>query len=63
MVDFNSTRLLENLEGSHEYNIGNELNDNAHKKLFGVIRKVAVKNEQSFFTATFSLLFLYDRIR
>ncbi|MDO4204369.1 MAG: hemerythrin domain-containing protein [Selenomonadaceae bacterium] len=40
MIDFNGPGLLENLEWSNKYNVGDDLIDNAHKKLFGVIRRV-----------------------
>lgn len=40
MIDFNSPEIIESLEWSPDFDIGIEHLDNAHKKLFGVIRRV-----------------------
>lgn len=40
MIDFNAPKLLDDIKWDNDYNIGDELVDNAHKKLFGVLRRV-----------------------
>lgn len=40
MVDFNSPDFLDELSWKSDYNVGDELIDGAHKKLFAVLRRV-----------------------
>ncbi len=47
MIDYYASGLTDELEWSPEYNIGEAIIDNAHKTLFGVIRRVLkVLNEE-----------------